>query len=300
MIVITGATGHTGGVAVEALLAQDETVCAIGRNKDKLQALAQKGAETFVADTTDVEALTRVFSGAEAVYAMIPPDPGSEDYRASQERHGDALAAAIEKSGVSHAVCLSSIGADKAEKVGPVNGLHSFEQKIRGISKLNALLLRPAYFMENNLAQIKIIQTMHTCGGPLKGDLKFPQIATQDIGEYVAKALAARDFSGMVTRELHGQRDLTMKEAAAVFGQAIGQPKLGYTHFPNFAVEMALKQMGLSEKSAKLMLEMTDALNSGWMVPLEPRSAENTTPTKIETFAAEVFAPAFQGKAASA
>jgi uncharacterized protein YbjT (DUF2867 family) len=165
---------------------------------------------------------------------------------------------------------------------------------------LNALFLRPAYFMENNLMQIKIIQTMHTCGGALKGDLKFGQIATRDIGEYAAKALAERDFTGKVTRELQGQRDLTMKETASILGQSIGQPKLGYTQFPDFAVEMALKQMGMPQDLAKLLLEMNDAINSGWMKFLEPRTAENTTPTKIETFAEEVFAPAFQGKAASA
>lgn len=299
MIVILGATGNTGSVAVEALLAQDETVCAVGRNKEKLQALAEKGAETFVAEITDVEALTQVFTGAEAVYAMLPPSHES-GYRATQERTSDAIVAALDKSGVSHVVCLSSVGADKAEKVGPVNGLHSFEEKVKGISKLNALFLRPGYFMENHLAQVKIIQTMHTCGGAIKGDVRFGQIATKDIGGYAAKALADRNFSGKVVRELQGQRDLTMKEAAAILGQSIGQAKLGYTQFPNFAVEMAMKQMGMPDDLAKMLIEMSEAINSGWMKFLEPRSAENTTPTKIETFAEEVFAPAFQGKAANA
>jgi len=300
MIVILGATGNTGSFAAEALLARDETVCAVGRNKDKLQALAEKGAETFVAEITDVAALTQVFTGADAVYAMLPPNHDSSGYRAGQERMADAITAALDKSGVTHAVVLSSVGADKAEKVGPVNGLHSFEEKVKGISKLNALFLRPAYFMENFLAQIKIIQTMHTCGGAIKGDLRMGQIATRDIGEYAAKALADRDFTGKVVRELQGQRDLTMKESASILGQAIGQPKLGYTQFPNFAVEMAMKQIGMPEDLAKMLIEMSEALNSGWMKFLEPRSAENTTPTKIETFAEEIFAPAFQGIAASA
>ena len=49
-----------------------------------------------------------------------------------------------------------------------MNGLHSFEQKIQRIPNLNALILRPTYFMENNLMQVKIIQTMGTMGGLLK------------------------------------------------------------------------------------------------------------------------------------
>ena len=192
------------------------------------------------------------------------------------------------------------MGADKAERVGPVNGLHYFEQKINGISKLNALMLRPAYFMENNLAQIKIIQTMRTCGGVMKGDLRFPQIATRDIGEYRGEGTGEAGFFREETRELHGQRDLTMKETAAVLGRLLASQAWDIRKFPAFAVEMAMKQMGLSEKYAKLLMEMLESINSGWMNPLEPRSAENTTPTKIETFAAEEFAPRFKGQAAGA
>jgi uncharacterized protein YbjT (DUF2867 family) len=300
MISIVGATGHTGGVIADALLTKDEKVRVIGRSKERLERFVAKGAEASVADVKDTEALTKAFDGARAVYAMLPSDYRVEDFRGDQERDGDSLAGAIEKSGVSHAICLSSVGADKAERVGPVNGLHSFEQKIQGIASVNALILRPTYFMENNLMQVKIIQTMGTMGGILKGDLPLSQIATRDIGAYAAEAFLQLKFSGKVTRELLGQRDVSMKETASIFGKAIGKPSLSYSQFPGFAVEMAMKQMGMSGSAAKLMMEMIESMNNGWMKPLEPRSAENTTPTSIETFAAEVFAPMFQGKAAGA
>jgi hypothetical protein len=51
---------------------------------------------------------------------------------------------------------------------------------------------------------------------------------------------------------------------------------------------------------ADLLLEMSDSMNNGYMAALEKRSPANTTPTTIEQFVAEVFAPAFQAKAASA
>jgi hypothetical protein len=56
----------------------------------------------------------------------------------------------------------------------------------------------------------------------------------------------------------------------------------------------------MSREFAGLMVEMTDALNSGHMRALEPRSAANTTPTSFETFVQDVFVPAFRGKAATA
>ena len=65
-------------------------------------------------------------------------------------------------------------------------------------------------------------------------------------------------------------------------------------------VEQALKQMGLPAKTAALMSEMNDAFNDGLMNPKEVRSEKNTTSTTLETFAKEVFAPAYNAKSANA
>jgi hypothetical protein len=59
-------------------------------------------------------------------------------------------------------------------------------------------------------------------------------------------------------------------------------------------------QTGMSANMADLLLEMSASLNSGYMRPQEARSPQNTTPTTIETFIAEVFVPAYRGKAAGA
>ena len=53
MYVITGATGNTGNVIVERLLAEGEKVRVIGRDQKRLERFAQKGAEPFIADATD-------------------------------------------------------------------------------------------------------------------------------------------------------------------------------------------------------------------------------------------------------
>jgi hypothetical protein len=47
-------------------------------------------------------------------------------------------------------------------------------------------------------------------------------------------------------------------------------------------------------------VEMSEAINERRMVPLEKRSAANTTPTSIEWFAENIFAPAFHASAAKA
>ena len=131
MYVITGATGNTGSEVAEKLLAEGEQVRVVGRSAKRLEPFVKKGAEAFVADITDAGALTKAFSGAKGVYAMIPPDMSSPDVLAHYQRVGDALAAAIEKSGIKYAVVLSSVGADKPDKTGPVVGLYNLEKKLR-------------------------------------------------------------------------------------------------------------------------------------------------------------------------
>jgi uncharacterized protein YbjT (DUF2867 family) len=300
MYVITGATGNTGRIIADKLLAARQKVRVIGRSAEKLQLFVAKGAEAFVGSVDDTEAMTRAFTGAKAVYAMIPPDMKPKDYRADQERISDALAAGIEKAGVPYVVLLSSFGADKPEKTGPIVGLHRFEQKLSKIGALNALYLRPGYFMENLLPQVGVVKSMGMLAGPLKGDVPLPLIATRDIGEYAAGALQALKFTGKTTRELLGPRDVNMKEAAQVIGAAIGKPGLSYTHAPAMMLKPAMVGMGISANMVDLILEMADAFNSGYAKGLETRGPENTTPTTVEWFAANVFAPVFQGKAASA
>ncbi len=300
MYVVTGATGNTGGVVADQLLAKGAKVRVIGRDAKRLERFTRKGAEAFVADVNDATALEKAFSGATAVYAMVPPDSSTPDVRAHYNRVGDDLAAAIGKSGVTHAVVLSSVGADKPDKTGIVIGLHDLEKKIEGIAGLNALFLRAGYFMENLLPQVSVIQSLGMMGGPIRPDLPLPMIATRDIGAAAAEALLKMDFKGTQTRELQGARDVTYAETAKIIGAAIGKAGLAYVQVPAAQLKPAMMQMGMSSNMVDALIELADALNSGHVKALEPRSPANTNPTTIETFVADTFAPAYRGKAARA
>jgi uncharacterized protein YbjT (DUF2867 family) len=300
MYVVIGATGHTGSVVAENLLAKREKVRVIGRDERRLERFKQRGAEAFVGDVTDASAMAKAFSGAEAAYVMIPPNMSSPNVLGSQQRVTEALSAALEHNGVRHAVALSSVGADKADRTGPVVGLHNLEKKLDAIPGLNVLFIRAGYFMENILPQVNVIQSLGSMAGPVRSDLALPMIASQDIGAFAAEALARRDFQGKQRRELLGARDVTYTQVAKVVGAAIEKPDLIYKQVPGAQLKPALTQMGMSPNMADLLLEMAEALNSGYMRALEPRSPQNTTPTTIETFVAEVFASAYRAKAARA
>jgi uncharacterized protein YbjT (DUF2867 family) len=300
MYVVTGATGNTGHVVASHLLDQKKTVRVIGRSKERLQPLADRGAESFVADMTDQAALTKAFSGANAVYAMIPPSMTSQDFRGEQRRIARAIAAGLEQSGVKHAVVLSSVGADKEAGTGPVAGLHEFEEILSRIAGLNVVHLRAGYFMENLLGQAVAIHALGKAAGPLRGDLRLPMIATKDIGNKAAEWLLALDFNGKQTRELLGQRDLSMDEATSIIGKEIDKPDLAYVQIPGEQMQPVFIQMGMSPNVASLILKMAEALNSGHMRALEPRSAKNTTPTSFETFAKEEVVPLYRAQTKAA
>jgi len=154
--------------------------------------------------------------------------------------------------------------------------------------------------MENHLAAIGMIQGMGIFGHALLPELKIPMIATRDIGEYAAERILKLDFSGKQTRELLGERDLTMNEVTSIIARGIGKPDLRYVQFPYEQVLQVLMQMGIPPKTAGQFIEMYKATNEGVVAGQEPRSAENTTRTSFETFVQDVFVSAYHGKAATA
>jgi uncharacterized protein YbjT (DUF2867 family) len=199
---------------------------------------------------------------------------------------------AINKAGVSHVVNLSSQGADLPRGTGPILGLHDQEIRLNALRGVQVLHLRPTYFMENLLANVPLIHRHGFAGSAVRGDLKFAMIATADIAERVAGHLLARDFTGTSTRDLLGQRDLSMKEAFTIIGRRIGILDLAYRQFTYDEFSQELLDMGMSRDVSRLFVEMSDALNRGLFAVNRPRNADNTTPTTIETFAgwfAEVY-----------
>jgi uncharacterized protein YbjT (DUF2867 family) len=244
--------------------------------------------------------MTRALTGSRAAFLMIPPAITSPDYRAAQEKMSDAISAAAKNAGLKYAVSLSSFGAQAPVGTGPITGLHNLEQKLNAIEGLNVLHLRAGYFFENHLGSIQMIQMLGVFGGAFKSELKLPMLATRDIGSYAAGRLLKLDFSGKGTQELLGPRDLTMHEVAELIAKWLNKPDLRYAQFPYDQVEQVLLQMGASPKTAASFIEMFQGINTGIVVATELRSAANTTPTTIESFVKDVFAPAYQGKAAGA
>lgn len=294
-IVVTGATGHVGGRIAERLVADGRDVRVVSRDEERLRPVAERGAEPRAGSVEDPAFLEELFRGAASAFLLIPPVP--EGYTAFQRRVSEAYAEALSGSGVDHVVNLSSVGAHLPEGTGPIVGLRENERRLDAVDGVDVLHLRPTFFMENFLEEmgtVEMIREQGMVGSPLRPDLSMAQVATRDIGDVAAESLAARDFSGGSTRELLGPRDYTMEETARILGEAVGKPDVPYVQFGYDDARSAMLEMGLPEDTADLYVEMYRAFNEGHVQPEEERSDANTTPTTLETWAEEVFAPSYR------
>src|SRR5579871_3892288 len=156
LFVITGATGHIGRRISELLLSKKKRVRVIGRNAEKLKPLADKGAEIFVGNVENEGDMTRGFTGAKAVFLMIPPNYGAEDFRKYQNLVSETYEKALRATGVRYVVNLSSIGAHRSDKLGPINGLYDHEQRLNKLAGVHVVHLRPVYFMENHFNSLGV------------------------------------------------------------------------------------------------------------------------------------------------
>ena len=243
-----GATGNTGKKTTGTLLKAGEKVRALGRSESKLDELKHAGAEALAGDTNDVAFLARAFRGADAVYTLLPTDPRAADYRAEQDRQGEAIVRAIRESGVQYVVALSSMGAD-LDQGGIIAGLHAQEERLKKIDGINLLLLRPVSFFENFYDSLALIKQEGINGDSVEAALAVPMVATRDIADAAANALKARDWKGVVVGELLGPRDISYAEATRILGEKIGKQDLQYTQFSYDDHARALVQAGLSESS---------------------------------------------------
>lgn len=280
---ILGATGHIGHIIVEDLLKRGYVVRAIGRDIRKLHQLESKGAIPISLDFEDSEALAEAFSGAYAVFAMIPPGYKEEDYAAYQDSVGKAIVTALQKANIQRVVNLSSIGADQAEGTGPIKGLNRQEERLNALKNLTTLIhLRPGYFMENLYSFLPMVQQGVICS-PLPGDLKLAMVATRDVGwkaaEFLDSSPQLREFF-----DFAGPKEVSLNDVTALFAQAFDYPELQYQQISFEEDKQHMIANGITPGIADLMVEMEQAFADGRFKPTQELTKDHCGTTTLETF----------------
>lgn len=260
MFVVLGATGHTGSVVAETLLARKQPVRVVVRAVEKGARWKAKGADVAVASLEDVPAMTKALTGATGVYLLVPPNYGATAWLAEQRKRMDQAAEAVKASGVSHVVFLSSVGGHIAEGTGPIRAARYGEQALGAVSK-NLTVLRPCYFMDNWAPGIGMAKGQGLLPTFIAPTAKVPMISTRDIGRAGAERLIAGGKGKQVV-ELAGPEEYSPKEVAAALGQILGKP-VSTQHAPLSAVVPTFTSFGFSTEAATLFEEMYAAFAKG-------------------------------------
>ena len=292
--VITGGAGNIAKPLAERLLKAGHQVTVISRNAEHLKPLTDKGATAAIGSVEDVDFLKKTFTGADAVYTMVPPNFAATDWKSWIGQIGRYYAEAIKAAGVKYVVNLSSIGAHLPDGVGPVSGLHRAEQALNELDGVHIKHLRPGYFFSNFFGSIPMIKSMQIWGSNISkaGDY-IVMSDTNDIAEAAAEELLQLEFSGHSVRYLASD-ERTPADVAKVLGTAIGQPDLPFVEFSDNDTLEGMKGAGLPEEVAKNYAEMGQAMRTGKMGEnFQNNRPEKFGKTKLDDFATH-FADAYK------
>jgi uncharacterized protein YbjT (DUF2867 family) len=297
MYVLLGANGNITSKTARLLLAKGKAVRVVGRDRQHLEPLRQAGADIALGSVADARFLAEALRGAKAVYTMLPPNYAAADPLAESARTGAAIVEALQASGLTQVVNLSSIGAHLPAGTGPIVGLHAQEARLATLKGVSILNLRPGYFYENHLAAIGTIRALDAYADLIDPNVPVPSVATADIAAVAARELvAAPPGTGTRVLHLHGPRLYTPVEAAEILGAAIGRPDLRYVKGDAAQAKAAMTQHGISPAMADLFAEMSAAFGRADFTATLEAGPTETTPTTLEQFA-PVFAEAYTAAA---
>jgi len=291
-IIVTGSLGNISKPLAEKLLAENHDVTIISSKSDKKPLIEAMGAKAAIGSVDDVDFLTNVFKGADAVYTMVPPFFGASDWKKHIARVGENLATAVKTAGVKYVVNLSSVGAHMPEGCGPVSGLYFTEKALNNLEGVNVKHLRPGFFYTNFYANIGMVKHMGIIGSNYGADTPMMLADPDDIAAVAAEELTNLTFNGKSIRYIASD-ERTADEIAKTLGNAIGKPDLNWVEFGDADSLAAMQQNGLPEEVARNYVEMGTALRSGEMA--KEYNASKPVPlqkTKLETFA-QKFAGAY-------
>jgi uncharacterized protein YbjT (DUF2867 family) len=219
-ILVTGATGTIGSLVVQRLAQQGAAVKALVRQAGKAKLPA--GVAEVVGDLTDVASVRHALSGVRTLFLLnaLTPDEVTQALQ--------ALSLARE-AGVERIVYLSVIHADLFTDVPHFTGKHAVERMIESLG-LPATVLRPAYFMQNDVQLRPVIEGYGVFPMPI-GSQGVHMVDAHDIADVAALELLRRDRAAealpRLTLDVAGPQALTGDAAAAVWSQALKRT-IGY------------------------------------------------------------------------
>ncbi|MGO8152567.1 NAD(P)H-binding protein [Rhizobium leguminosarum] len=216
-ILVTGATGNVGRQVVEHLVKRGADVRALVRDPSKAEFPA--GVSVAQGDFLDVDSLRNAMSGVSTLFLLnaVVPDEFTQALIALN---------VAQSAGIERIVYLSVIHADVYVNVPHFAGKFGVERMIEQMG-FKATILRPAYFIQNDLTVKDVITGYGAYPMPI-GPKGLAMIDVRDIAEIAALELLRREQSAeplaLDRINLVGPQTLTGTDIAAIWSDVLARP----------------------------------------------------------------------------
>lgn len=258
-IIISGSLGNIGKPLTAQLVKSGHDITVISSNADRKEAIESLGAKAAVGSVSDAEFLSKTFEGADALFAMTPPNMGGVNIIQNTTDAGSAFAKAIQTTNIKRVVMLSSIGADLPTGNGPIAGLYNIE-KIYEKLNTSVTFLRAGYFYLNFFNDIPMIKGAGIMGANFPASNRIPLVHPEDIAWAAAEELQKNQEGKNVRYIISDVK--TPAEIVKAFGTAIEKPELPWVEFTDEQYFGGMTQAGVPEEMAGLYTEMGTGLRN--------------------------------------
>ena len=216
-ILVTGGTGTIGSQVLAHLQGKGVEVRALTRSPEKARLPA--GVTPVGGDLGDVDSLREAMAGVDTLFLLAPNVP--------DELTQAMLALTVAKeAGVKGVVYLSVFKGEAYADVPHFAGKYTVERMIDALN-IPATVLRPAYFIQNDLGQKEPLLTYGVYGAAVGGK-GVSMVDIRDIGAAAAIELLRRHHAdaplARETYALVGPDSLTGDGLAAIWSEVLGRP----------------------------------------------------------------------------
>jgi len=283
IVLVTGATGNTGGAILDALVRRDLRVRAMVRSEADRVKLPD-GVQAVIADFDDPASIAAAMVGARSAYLVTPSSERAEE---QQRRFADLAA----KAGLHHLVVLSQLAADEHSPVRFLRYHAAVEQHVRDLG-IPYTFLRPNLFFQGLLAFARPVAAEGRFYAPV-GDARVSAVDVRDIGAVAAVTLTEPGHEG-ATYTLTGPSAITHAQIAGALTAALGR-QVNFVDVPPSAFADSLRGV-LPPWQVDGLLEDYAHYRRGEAAVVSSAVTEitGTAPRDVAQFARD-YAPAFSG-----
>jgi NAD(P)H dehydrogenase (quinone) len=258
-IAIIGATGQLGGLTIDALLNRGVPpgdVLTLGRNAERLHALAERGLGTAPVELADVEATAKKLAGVETLLLISVGTPGQ-----ALAPRGNAIQAA-RRAGVGHLIYTSGLQAPTT--ILRLAAEHKATEELVTASGIPATFLRNGWYTDNHQQDF----TTARKHGVIANSIADGRLATaprKDYAEAAAVVLTTPGHQGKAY-ELSGDTAWSYQEFAATAQRVLGTP-VRYQALTGEQEHTQLLGFGLDEATAGFMVALNADMRHNALAP---------------------------------